>query len=180
MIALLLSLTLATAAPQKPTPPPQTANTYGNRAAIGVMIGEVYGGLAIGLGGWWVASMLDADIDRGVAGSNAVMFTVPVGVAAGGVIGGSVAAKETWAPVGLTTAVPIGAGLAVTSAGFSVNDVDRIGFRNRLIVSGISVMVIGPPIAARFSAVKAFEKRGLSTEISLVPTGNGLGLIGRF
>ncbi len=167
MLTLLLSVSLASAAP------PKTPGAYGDRAAIGVVVGEVYGGAVIGLGGWWIASQVDADKEGGLSQNNALMYTAPLGAAAGGILGGTIAAHQTWGPVSLATAGPMAIGLGVTAGGFAAGSKPMMGV-------GVGIMAVGPPIAARYTALHYSQKRGDGLQVGLVPIGNGIGLAGRW
>ena len=148
---------------------PDSPREWGNRAAIGVVVGEFYGGVVIGLGGWWLSSQLTPT--EGL--NDAIVFTAPAGAAIGGVLGGAIAGGPAWAPVSGAAAVPISAGLAVTALGASRG--------NRQIAAvGVSLMVVGAPLASRTTAIHLAKKRRDTPAVVIVPTLDGFRLQGRW
>ena len=147
---------------------PPTPKQDADRAAIGVIVGEFYGGLVIGLGGWWLASQITPT--QGL--NEAIIYTAPAGVAAGGVVGAAVAGGQSWAPVAGMAAAPMAAGLGVATVGASKG--------NREIAAiGVGLMVLGAPLSARYTALHLSKKRDQVT-VTWVPTSQGLRLEGRW
>jgi len=146
----------------------RTPNQDADRAALGVVVGELYGGLVIGLGGWWLSSQISP-----AEGMNAsIMYTAPAGAAVGGIVGGAIGGRGAWAPVGGMTAVPMGIGLGVAAAGASRGN-------RPLAAIGVGIMAVGAPLTARYTALHLANKRA-SVTVQLVPTGQGFQVVGRW
>jgi hypothetical protein len=146
----------------------KTPKQDADRAALGVVVGELYGSLVIGLGGWWLSSQISPT--EGM--NSSLMYTAPAGAAIGGVLGGAMGGRRAWAPVGGMTAVPMGVGLGVAAAGASRG--------NRPVAAvGIGVMAFGAPLTARYTALHLANKRS-SVTVQILPTDQGVRIAGQW